>query len=77
MLGDPGAGTTFLKYIAVRLALGEEETLNLGTRLPALLPLSAYANALVDKDVPLDRFAADYYHDRGWLCPCNPCWMRR
>jgi formylglycine-generating enzyme required for sulfatase activity len=70
MLGDPGAGkTTFLKYLATRLALGEGQALGLGARLPVLLPLSAYANALATGDVPLNRFIADYYRDRGIELP--------
>jgi len=73
MLGDPGAGkTTFLKYLATRLALGESQSLGLGTRLPVLLPLSAYANALATGDVPLNRFIADYYRDRGIDLPLGP-----
>ncbi len=62
ILGDPGAGkTTFLKYLALRLALGDE--IGISQRLPLLLPLSAYATVLSQKDVPLDQFIADYYHN--------------
>ncbi|MDW8319680.1 MAG: NACHT domain-containing protein, partial [Anaerolineae bacterium] len=66
VLGDPGAGkTTFLKYVALHLALGREADLGLSPRLPVLAPLSAYANALAVRDTPLDRFIADYYRERG------------
>ena len=66
ILGDPGAGkTTLLKYITLRLAFGEGEALGLGSRLPVLLPLSAYANAPSIQNIPLDDFITDYYRDRG------------
>ena len=66
ILGDPGAGkTTFLKYLALKLATGKGEELGLEVRLPVLVPLSAYANALVEQDVRLDDFVACYFHDLG------------
>ncbi|MFZ5915473.1 MAG: hypothetical protein ACOYZ7_00890 [Chloroflexota bacterium] len=37
-----------------------------------LLPLSAYANALDGRDVPLDRFITQYYRDRGVELPLGP-----
>jgi formylglycine-generating enzyme required for sulfatase activity len=64
LMGDPGAGkTTFLKVLALALASGQGEALGLGGRLPILLPLAAYANALADKDVSLDAFIARYYEE--------------
>jgi formylglycine-generating enzyme required for sulfatase activity len=72
ILGDPGAGkTTFLKYLALKLATGEED-LGLTARLPVLLPLSAYANALIERDVRLDDFVDRYFHDLGADLPIGP-----
>ncbi|HBL27164.1 MAG TPA: hypothetical protein DD490_10050 [Acidobacteria bacterium] len=66
VLGDPGAGkTTLLKYLALTLATGRGTALGLSARLPVLLPLAAYANALAEEDVRLDRFIARYAEERG------------
>jgi formylglycine-generating enzyme required for sulfatase activity len=70
ILGDPGAGkTTFLKFLALVLATGQGEALGLKVRLPVLVPLSAYANALSEEDIPLDRFIARYHAERGVTTP--------
>ncbi|MBI1294700.1 SUMF1/EgtB/PvdO family nonheme iron enzyme [bacterium] len=72
VLGDPGAGkTTFLKYLTLLLASGKTGQTQLTPRLPILISLSAYANALADKDIPLDRFIAGYFRDRGIDLPLN------
>jgi len=74
ILGDPGAGkTTFLKYLAVQLAQGQGEELGLGAeRLPILLPLSAYAAALVEADVSLEDFLPCYYRAQNVRLDLRP-----
>ncbi len=73
ILGDPGAGkTTFLKYLALRLARGEGKKIGLDDYLPILLPLAAFANALQTKDIPLDAFIAEYFEGLGLDLPVSP-----
>lgn len=73
VLGDPGAGkTTFVKYLAVRLARGEGSQMGLDDYLPILLPLAAFANALQTKDIRLDDFIAEYFSMIGSDLPVGP-----
>jgi formylglycine-generating enzyme required for sulfatase activity len=70
VLGDPGAGkTTFLKYLALLLALDRGDRVALAGYLPILIPLSAYANALATSDVALQEFLGDYYTGLGIALP--------
>ncbi|MCE7989447.1 MAG: NACHT domain-containing protein [Caldilinea sp. CFX5] len=66
ILGDPGAGkTTFLKHLALGLALDQPPLPALAHRLPILIPLAAYANELAQRDCSLQEFLGDYYRRQG------------
>lgn len=72
VLGDPGAGkTTFVKYLALRLAHGQGQKIGLDDYLPILLPLAAFANALQSRDIPLDDFIAEYFEGIGADLPVS------
>jgi formylglycine-generating enzyme required for sulfatase activity len=72
ILGDPGAGkTTFLKYLALKLASGKDSDLNLDVQLPVLIPLSAYAAQIAKQDIRLDKFATRYFQARVTDLPLN------
>ena len=56
VIGDPGSGkSTLLKHLALRLAQEAEAP------LPILVPLNAYASALLQADRNLQQFLPDYF----------------
>lgn len=65
ILGDPGSGkTTLLKYLALQFASGQGEMLGIGARLPILLPLSQYADALNEQQqLRFTDFFGNYYRN--------------
>ena len=66
VLGDPGAGkSTFLKFVVLQMAAGRSDYLGLNQDLPVLLPLSAYASAIAETDIALNRFISQYFQGRG------------
>jgi hypothetical protein len=76
VLGDPGAGkSTLLKVLALACAEGRAlERLGLeGEWLPILLPLAAYAAALIkSEECSLLAFLPDYFCMRGLDCDLGP-----
>lgn len=56
VIGDPGSGkSTLLKHLALRLAQEPDAP------LPILVPLNAYASALLQADRNLQQFMPDYF----------------
>jgi formylglycine-generating enzyme required for sulfatase activity len=78
LLGDPGSGkTTFLKSLTLAFATGSADSLSLGGRLPVLVPLSAYANAIAKRDVALGRYLPRYFEERGLDLPLAAVFEQR
>lgn len=64
LLGDPGAGkSTFLKALALLLAAGRGGELGLAGRVPFLVPIAGYAEALAKGSARLDRFIASDFKE--------------
>jgi formylglycine-generating enzyme required for sulfatase activity len=78
LLGDPGSGkTTFLKSLALSLAIGGSGNRELGNLLPVLIPLSAYANASARRDVSLGRFLSRYFEEGEFSSPLAGLFERK
>jgi HEAT repeat protein/energy-coupling factor transporter ATP-binding protein EcfA2 len=78
VLGDPGSGkTTLLKHLALSLAQGEGKKVGLEDGLlPVLLPISAYADALMRRaELELVDFLPRYFTERG-LPDLSPLFTR-
>jgi len=74
VLGDPGAGkTTFLRYVALTLAEGEQAARErpglMGEWLPIYLPLAAYNEALQEGRVSLEDYVLHYWDTRSFDRP--------
>lgn len=63
VLGGTGSGkTTLLKYVALALASGQlSDVEGLNGRIPLILPLSNYADALHEARIPLQQFITNYF----------------
>jgi formylglycine-generating enzyme required for sulfatase activity len=64
ILGSPGVGkTTFLKFLTLVFASGQEGALGLRTCLPVPVQLAVYAEALDAGDEPLESFLVRYFRE--------------
>jgi formylglycine-generating enzyme required for sulfatase activity len=64
VLGSPGMGkTTFLKFLSLVLASGQEGALGLRTTVPVPMQLAVYAEALDAGDETLEAFLVRYYRE--------------
>ncbi|MEM7331924.1 MAG: SUMF1/EgtB/PvdO family nonheme iron enzyme [Chloroflexota bacterium] len=72
LLGDVGAGkTTFLKYLALSLAMGHDVDETINGRIPLILPLSAYADELKNGNLSLQDFFVNYFNGMGVQLPLD------
>lgn len=71
VLGDPGAGkSTLLRFLAATLAAGQGERVGMPGRIPILMPMRAYAQALVHSEqTPLEFVQTYYSQQAGYELP--------
>jgi formylglycine-generating enzyme required for sulfatase activity len=73
VLGDPGSGkTTFLKYVALKIASGQGKSIGLGNRLPLLVPIKDFAASVSDSEVALVEFIDQHYRNLGLSVSMKP-----